>query len=35
MSADPATASDLITLAFNLIADHISNRFKEEGSGTL
>ena len=25
----------LITLAFNLIADHISNKFKEEGSGTL
>lgn len=25
----------LITLAFNLIADYISNRFKEEGSGTL
>ena len=24
-----------ITLAFNLIADHLSNRFKEEGSGTL
>jgi phosphate transport system permease protein len=24
-----------ITLAFNLIADHISNKFKEEGSGTL
>jgi phosphate transport system permease protein len=25
----------LITLAFNLVADHISHRFKEEGSGTL
>ena len=25
----------IITLAFNLIADHISSRFKEEGSGTL
>jgi len=25
----------LITLAFNLIADHISTKFKEEGSGTL
>lgn len=25
----------LITLAFNLIADYVSNRFKEEGSGTL
>lgn len=25
----------LVTLAFNLIADYISNRFKEEGSGTL
>ena len=25
----------IITLAFNLIADHISHRFKEEGSGTL
>jgi phosphate transport system permease protein len=25
----------LITLAFNLIADYLSNRFKEEGSGTL
>ncbi len=25
----------LITLLFNLIADHISRRFKEEGSGTL
>jgi phosphate transport system permease protein len=25
----------IITLAFNLIADYISNRFKEEGSGTL
>jgi phosphate transport system permease protein len=25
----------MITLAFNLIADHISNKFKEEGSGTL
>jgi phosphate transport system permease protein len=25
----------LITLIFNLIADYISNRFKEEGSGTL
>ncbi len=24
-----------ITLAFNLVADYISNRFKEEGSGTL
>jgi phosphate transport system permease protein len=24
-----------ITLAFNLIADHISHRFREEGSGTL
>jgi len=25
----------VITLIFNLIADHISNKFKEEGSGTL
>ena len=25
----------LITLAFNLIADYVSHRFKEEGSGTL
>jgi len=25
----------IITLAFNLIADYVSNRFKEEGSGTL
>ena len=25
----------VITLAFNLIADYISNKFKEEGSGTL
>ncbi|MDD5100228.1 MAG: phosphate ABC transporter permease subunit PstC [Syntrophales bacterium] len=25
----------IITLAFNLFADYISNRFKEEGSGTL
>jgi len=25
----------IVTLAFNLIADYISNRFKEEGSGTL
>ena len=25
----------LITLAFNLIGDYVSNRFKEEGSGTL
>ena len=25
----------LITLVFNLIADHISTKFKEEGSGTL
>ncbi|MCK9363511.1 MAG: phosphate ABC transporter permease subunit PstC [Syntrophales bacterium] len=25
----------VVTLVFNLIADHISNRFKEEGSGTL
>ena len=24
-----------ITLAFNLVADYISNKFKEEGSGTL
>jgi len=24
-----------ITLAFNLVADYLSNRFKEEGSGTL
>jgi phosphate transport system permease protein len=24
-----------VTLAFNLIADYLSNRFKEEGSGTL
>lgn len=25
----------VITLAFNLVADYIANRFKEEGSGTL
>jgi phosphate transport system permease protein len=25
----------LLTLAFNLIADYISNKFKEVGSGTL
>ena len=25
----------LITLAFNLVADYVSHRFKEEGSGTL
>jgi phosphate transport system permease protein len=24
-----------ITLAFNLVADYVSNKFKEEGSGTL